>query len=353
MPRNILILHASVGAGHERPARDMAARLRQDGHRVRVVDLVTVAPGGRALRGVFRGVLTHRPQLWGRVSRRLDDGGDMPRPIRAVAVAAGRRIAQIADDDDVDLVISTYPLAGRVVQQARIRTGRRLPLVTYVTDPAVHRLWLDSATDRYLATWTFTADEIRQHTAAPVSLVAPALADPFRGGHAPAADARQPRPAPIDRALVASGSWAVGDVLHTVHDIAADGRFRPVVVCGRNEALRAAVAEIPAATALGWVDDMAAVMRRCSVAVLNSGGLTLAESAAVGLPVLHHRPLPGQGEANAAACLRGAGVPVSRTRAELTAALSAAFDMHPFLGRTSAVSAALETLGPASAMPAA
>lgn len=358
MSRNILILHASVGAGHERPACDMATRLRQDGHRVRVVDLVTVAHGGRALRGVFRGILTRRPELWGRLSQRLDDGVDVPGPIRALAAAAGRRVARIADDEDVDLVISTYPLGGRVVEQARIRTGRRLPLVTYVTDPSVHRLWLDAATDRYLATWTFTADEIRRHTATPVSLVAPALAEAFRGDRvSPQLDLSQRRSMPAasgrGRGLVASGSWAAGDVVQTVRDVVADGRFHPVVVCGRNDELRAAVGRIPAATALGWVDGMADLMRSCAVAVLNSGGLTLAEAAAIGIPVVHHRPLPGQGEMNAAACLKGAGLPVSRTRAQLSGALTAARDMHPFLGRASAVAAALETLHPASTMPAA
>jgi UDP-N-acetylglucosamine:LPS N-acetylglucosamine transferase len=38
---------------------------------------------------------------------------------------------------------------------------------------------------------------------------------------------------------------------------------------------------------------MACLMRACDVAVLNSGGLSLAEATAVGLPVLHYRPLVG------------------------------------------------------------
>jgi UDP-N-acetylglucosamine:LPS N-acetylglucosamine transferase len=186
-----------------------------------------------------------------------------------------------------------------------------------------------------------------------VSLVAPALAEAFRADRVPEQFGRSvSTKGDRGRSLVASGSWAVGDVLRTVHDIVADGRFHPVVVCGRNDSLRAAVARIPTATALGWVDDMADLMRHCAVAVLNSGGLTLAEAAAVGIPVVHHRPLPGQGDMNAAACLRGADVPVSRTRAELSGALSAARDMHPFLGRAGAVAAALDTLHPASTMPA-
>jgi processive 1,2-diacylglycerol beta-glucosyltransferase len=40
-------------------------------------------------------------------------------------------------------------------------------------------------------------------------------------------------------------------------------------------------------------------LRACDIAVLNSGGLSQAEAVASGLPVIHYRPLPGQGEANA------------------------------------------------------
>ena len=44
-------------------------------------------------------------------------------------------------------------------------------------------------------------------------------------------------PGPL--ALVVSGSWGVGEVEQTAADIAASGHAVPVVVCGRNDALRA------------------------------------------------------------------------------------------------------------------
>lgn len=70
--------------------------------------------------------------------------------------------------------------------------------------------------------------------------------------------------------------------------------------------------------------DMAALMRVCDVAVLNSGGLTLAECAASGLPVIHCRPRPGQGQANAEFREASGHAPWPRTHQQLNAAMALA-----------------------------
>jgi len=99
------------------------------------------------------------------------------------------------------------------------------------------------------------------------------------------------------------------------------GTHQPVVVCGHNHQLRRILAGIPGIIALGWVQDMPALMRSSAIAVLNSGGLALAETAAIGLPVLYHRPLPGQGELNARVCRGGAGTPLTTDAVELAVGL--------------------------------
>lgn len=340
----VLLLTASVGAGHDGPAREIAGRLVACGHHAQIVDLVEIAPLGRGLRRAFRAILLRRPSLWGRICAGIDEAGDLPAGVRALIAAAGARVARILIGEQIDLVVSTYPLAGRVVEYARRSVGRHVPLITYVTDPAVHRLWIDRATDRYLVTWTFTAQLLRQLTPTPVELVAPALAAAFRepGQRPPAVILHADRPF----ALVASGSWGVGEVAGTARDLlAADPGLRPVVVCGRNDQLREAVSRIPGAIPLGWVTDMPLVMRTCAVAILNSGGLTLAEAAQSGLRVVHHDPLPGQGELNAVACYRGAGVPVSRGAHQLRAALLEARPIAHLLGTVDPLVAILAQLG--------
>jgi UDP-N-acetylglucosamine:LPS N-acetylglucosamine transferase len=100
-------------------------------------------------------------------------------------------------------------------------------------------------------------------------------------------------------ALVVSGSWGVGQVEQITRDVAASGAALPVVVCGRNEALRDRLRGTGTARVFGWIDDMPALMRACDVVVQNAGGLTTLEALATGLPVLTYRCLPGHGRANA------------------------------------------------------
>ncbi|MEJ7648283.1 MAG: hypothetical protein WKF57_04405 [Nakamurella sp.] len=349
MAPSVLIVTASVGAGHDRPAHEMARRVRQRGGRAVVVDLVELAPLGTVLRTAFRTILTRCPQLWGRLHESCDATGQLPPGIQAALNAAGRRLARIAEEHEVDLTISTFPLGGRVVGAARDHCNRRLPLATYLTDPAVHTLWLDQFTDVFLTTWDFVATSLVSRTDIPVALCAPAVGSAFgearfRRVHPHAS------PGP-GRALICSGSWGVGDVLPTVLDVLRYSRFQPVVACGRNENLRRCVTAIPGAVGLGWIEDMASLMRTCEVAVLNSGGLTLAEAATVGMPVVHARPLAGQGLMNAMSCQFGARIPNTSGGPDLGPALDAAQAMTGHLGRIDPFDMAWLTLvGPRAQM---
>jgi UDP-N-acetylglucosamine:LPS N-acetylglucosamine transferase len=93
----------------------------------------------------------------------------------------------------------------------------------------------------------------------------------------------------------------VGEVELTAREIAASGVAVPVTVCGHNEALREKLAAGGHGVALGWVDDMPALLRACDVVVQNAGGLTSLEAIASGIPVVSYRCLPGHGVTNAAA----------------------------------------------------
>ena len=107
-------------------------------------------------------------------------------------------------------------------------------------------------------------------------------------------------------ALVTAGSWGVGQVEQAAAEIQASGVVTPVVVCGRNTHLRERLARA-GLPALGWVEDMATLMKGVDVLVQNAGGLTSLEGMASGLPVATYRPIPGHGM-RAAATLAHAGI---------------------------------------------
>lgn len=338
-PVRVVVVTASVGAGHDGPAREIARRLVAAGHQADLVDLVELAPAGtgRLLRAAFHAQLAWAPGSWGRLYRATNrDRANGPGPVGLAALLrplTGRlaRIITGGPGPRAAVVVSTYPLAGHAVAAVRRLDPLRIPLISYVTDPAAHASWVVPGTDLYLVGWPRTAVQLWRHGPAPVRVIAPLVRGEFHLPADPAAITRVRRrlglpPGPL--ALVMSGSWAVGNVAATVDDVLAAGGPSPVVVCGRNEKLRRRLAGAPGVTALGWVSDMAGLMNACDVAVLNSGGLSLAEATAAGLPVLHYRPLVGQGVANAALADQVGIAPWPRTADALGAALGRPRAVH-------------------------
>jgi len=74
-----------------------------------------------------------------------------------------------------------------------------------------------------------------------------------------------------------------------------------LVISGRNEALRRHVEHLPArmpVRALGFVDNVAELMRAADLLLTKAGGVTLAEAFCCGVPVVVHDVLPGQEAGN-------------------------------------------------------
>lgn len=304
-PGRFVVLTGSIGNGHVGPARELARRLGMAGHRAEVLDVVTAAPVGigRVLGCAFHRQLAWAPGTWERIFRVTDrptNEGGATGGLHRLVVPAVRRLLSTAP---VTAVISTFPLAGHAAAAAIRDLGQRIPLVTYLTDPAPHTAWIVPGTERYLTGWAATAARLRRHTTAPVEAVGPLVGPDFGPAASSVSGESRRRWHLPDRplVLVMSGTWGVGEISATVADLLTDPAGpTPVVVCGRNDRLRRRLAARFPVPVLGWVPQMAELMRACQVAVLNSGGLTLAEANTIGLPVVHYRPLAGQGRANAA-----------------------------------------------------
>jgi UDP-N-acetylglucosamine:LPS N-acetylglucosamine transferase len=303
-PRPIVVISAGIGAGHDGAARELTRRLGLHGFPVVRHDFLQLLPAGlgRALRGTYAQQLRTAPETWGWLLRAVA-GRRMSAGAAALStgVAADRMLAAIGPDPAA--VVSTYPLASQVLGQLR-RAGRLdAPAAAVMTDPSVHPLCVADGVDVHLAPGRATAAQARMHRGARTVAVSPIVDPSFRPARArfEVALARRQLGLPADErlAMVVAGSWGVGDVEATARDIAASGTAVPVVVCGRNEALRRRLNDSGTAIALGWVDAMPALLRAADVVVHNAGGLSSMEAMASGVPVISYRCLPGHGTANA------------------------------------------------------
>jgi processive 1,2-diacylglycerol beta-glucosyltransferase len=301
-----------MGAGHDGAARALAEQLTAAGHVAEVRDFLRSGPLriGSALRRGYEFELRHVPsaydatyRFWYRVPWLC------PFIAWLVTILTRRRVMRWVDDMDPWVVVSTYPLSTLCLGRLR-STGRlAVPAVNFITDFGVHPLWVQRHVDVNLAIHALPAEVAERRTGRRSVFTGPAVSGRFDPALLPERDAARARFGirPDERAvLIVAGSWGVGNLGATWSAVAADGRFTPVVVCGRDERL---LREVEALTAqgpgrsivLGWTDDMPALMVACDVLVENAGGLTSLEAMRVGLPVVSFDPIAGHGVENTTA----------------------------------------------------
>jgi UDP-N-acetylglucosamine:LPS N-acetylglucosamine transferase len=324
----VLVISASIGAGHDGYAAEITRRLRAAGTPVRRVDYLDLLPPGwgQTLKQAYARQLAYAPASWGWLLTAAGRPGATRSAAWLATRAAQRRLLAAAGPAPA-AVVSTYPLASQAIGRLR-RAGRlAAPAVAVLTDPAVHPLCVAPGVDLHLATNDEAAAVIRNRYGLAAVTSAPLIGPGFRPAGEPAGvlAARQRIGLPLDvrLAVVVAGSWGVGDVEATVHDLIGVAAAVPVVVCGHNTALRERLAATGKVIALGWVDDMPSLLRAADVVVTNAGGLTAMEALATDVPLISYRCLPGHGVANAAALERLGLAPWPRTVDQLAAALRA------------------------------
>jgi processive 1,2-diacylglycerol beta-glucosyltransferase len=290
-----------MGAGHDGAAKELRRRLEASGHRVEVVDFLDAVAFhiGPVLRWFYQVQLRMAPWSY-ELSYR------MAPLLRAPAVMldtwlTGRNLKRAIKDFRPDAIVSVYPLASLVLGRMRRKKQLRVPVVTYLTDFAVHSLWVHRGIDRHLAVSEISAAAAESRGGRDARARGPLVSERFREVQYDRDTVRSNLGlAPDDRAvLVVAGSWGVGDVVATVEAIGRSGEFHPITVCGLDDNLRAELEDSGYGTVIGWTDEMPALMSASDALVENAGGLTCMEAFAVGLPVITFKPIAGHGKDNA------------------------------------------------------
>jgi UDP-N-acetylglucosamine:LPS N-acetylglucosamine transferase len=308
-----------MGAGHDGAAKELRRRLERSGHDVEVVDFLDAVALhiGPLLRWYYQFQLRVAPWSY-ELSYKLSP------VLRAPAIMLDtwltkRKLKKLIKEFRPDAVVSVYPLASLVLGRMRRKKQLRVPVLTYLTDFAVHSLWVHKGVDRHLAVSEISAQTAESRGGKSAYARGPLVSDRFREV---AYDRDAVRTnlglAPDERAvLVVAGSWGVGDVLETVEAIGRTGEFHPITVCGRDDVLRTQLEQRGYGTVIGWTDEMPALMAASDALVENAGGLTCMEAFAVGLPVITFKPIAGHGKDNAETMSRAGVNCYARDEAEL------------------------------------
>jgi processive 1,2-diacylglycerol beta-glucosyltransferase len=321
----VLVISGSVGAGHDGAADELISRLVKVGVAVDRRDYLDALPQvfRYMLRDGYRLSVGYVPAFFDWMFAHLEHAGWVQRVALGLCRMAQRHVLRWVGDHDV--VVSTYMLASQTLGQLKEAGLVDATLVTFLTDPAVHRLWVHPAVDHHVTVTEATARMGHLVYRTPMRAVGGLVSPRF---------AQRPNPADRHRlraelglspeglvVLLATGSLGMGDVPHVVQTISASGVAEVVVLCGHNDRLRKQLSRQPGVVALGWRDDVPELMAAVDVLVHNAGGLSLTEALTAGLPAVTYRPIPGHGVANSEVLAEAGLAPWPRDEAGLIAAI--------------------------------
>jgi processive 1,2-diacylglycerol beta-glucosyltransferase len=332
-PPRVLVLSASIGEGHDLPARVLVADLleRRPDAFAPIVDSLKVAGplveklvmGGSAfesawgnrLYDVEYALITHlapvrRGVSW--LSQRLT-GRSLER-----AIAAARP----------DAIVSTYPGATEVLGRLRLQGRLDVPVISAITDLAALRYWAHPGVDVHLVTHPESSEEVRAIAGPHTRIVAVrGLNDPRFAAPPTHTDGRRAFGLALDGkvVVVSGGGWGVGDLDGAVETTLAIDGTRVVVMCGRNEALRerlgARFGHDARVMLLGFTTQVPELFAAADALVHSTAGLTVLEAWALGCPTISYGWGRGHIRANNRAYVRFGIADVARDRDELAQAL--------------------------------
>jgi processive 1,2-diacylglycerol beta-glucosyltransferase len=346
----ILVLSASVGAGHLRAARAVEQALHEIApdatvHNLDVLEL-TNAAFRRVYGKAYLDLVNRAPHVLGYFYDMLDQPigpGNSGDRLRLVVEKMNlRSFIRFLEKEPSDLVINTHFLPAEIIAHLRDQGRLQVPQVTATTDFETHRLWVNqpcehyfTATEegaRYLRHWGVPAGEVTV-TGIPID---PVFAKPKERG-----DCLKRHGLVGGRPMVLqlAGGFGVGPVEKLYQALLNVERpLELAVIAGKNEAVRERLKALPVparhrAHVLGYTDKIDELMAAADVVVSKPGGLTTSETLARGAAMVVVNPIPGQESRNSDFLLEnGAAIKVNNI-ATLAYKVGALLDDPPRLER--------------------
>jgi processive 1,2-diacylglycerol beta-glucosyltransferase len=361
----VLIITATIGEGHDLPARVLAQGIEQERPDATVAIVDGVAAMGRILkvvlednsRWVFRPWmnwafdLQYRLLQW-RFTRRLASA--------LVYLIGSRGLLRMIRSHDPDIVVSTYPGTTEVLGELRRRGRLDVPTCSAITDLAGLRYWAHPGIDLHLITHPESIDEVRAvagegtRVVAVRGLTVQGVLEPRDRG-----EARRALELPEDRkvVMVSGGGWGVGDLAGAADVALGLGDVFVVALCGHNEITRRHMDRRYGADSrvrvIGFTHQMSDLLAACDALVHSTAGLTVLEAIIRGCPVISYGWGVAHIRANNEAYRRYGLAEVALTREQLEAALRRALterppEDHSFARFPSAASVVLAAAVPAA-----
>jgi processive 1,2-diacylglycerol beta-glucosyltransferase len=331
----ILVFSAAFGNGHFRAAEAVIEGIRG---KEPFADIIHLDFGdflskrfNTVAKNIYIEMIKHTPNLWGKFyhkTAKLRPESMIQRFLNQLGRSDFLKYIQAFEPD---LIVCTYPTVSSILAQLRREQILQVPVITIITDYAVHSHWVHPGVDRYMV----ACEEVKESlvsrgikaqsvlvTGIPVS---PKFEAEMDREHIIAKLALNPD---LPTFLVMGAYGGLESTKRICHKLADSlVPVQSIVVCGKNKKLYRSLEEVSGQSRnplvrLGYVDNVEEFMAVSDLIITKAGGLTVSEALTTGLPLVIYNPIPGQEEENANFVQRIGAGHVANTEEELEGLLS-------------------------------
>nr|WP_165176175.1 glycosyltransferase [Paenibacillus sp. EKM212P] len=307
--KRVLLLSEGFGAGHTQAAYALSSSLRKLSPNVqtRVLELGSFLNPRMAplIITAYKKTVVSQPRLVGLVYRH-----QYKKSLNRLTTLALHRLfytqtRNILRQLRPDLVVCTHPIPSAVISRLK-RLGLHVPLCTVITDYDAHGTWISPEVDRYFVS---TPEVMRKLRARGVSIskiqVTGIPVHPNFWEHPGHDEIREQFGLkPIPTVLVMGGGWGLmnDEVIHRSLTQWRDN-IQFIFCLGHNDKIRRKMQldsrfNHPNIHIFGFTREIDKLMEVSNLLITKPGGMTCTEGLAKGIPMLFHKPLPGQEEEN-------------------------------------------------------
>jgi UDP-glucose 4-epimerase len=339
-PRQVLVISADIGEGHDLPARAVAREFRDEDPDANI-SIVNGLPAmgpilTKSLRENSAFMFQYLPWLFDLQYWLFMNFAPTRWLGRKLLILLGRRgLMRLIRAHDPDLIVSTYPGVTEILGDLRRKGRLNVPCYSSITDLAGLHFWAHPGIDLHFITHPESAEEVEAIAGAgSVRWAKPPTAPAFLAARS-RAEARRNLALPPDGRVIAvsGGGWGVGDLVGATRAALEFEDATVLCLCGRNDKLRAKVAQRfphePRLRIMGFTDRMGEVLAAADTLVHSSAGLTVLEAIIRGCPVVSYGFGVGHVRASNAALERFQLAQVARHYGELGPKIERALESRP------------------------
>ena len=315
MFKKVLILSASVGAGHISAANALEKEFQKQNAAAEIknIDVLEYTnPLFRRLYGkAYLDMVNKMPEVLGWMYDSLDKPWENERRRLALDRLNTQKFIKLIKNEKPDIAVCTHFLPAEIISWLRAKNKIDTKQAIVVTDFDAHAMWLCHNFEHYFV----ALDETKAHLEklgipANKLIVSGIPIDPVFAEHKDKQEMREKHGLDKDRLtiLVSAGGFGVGNIANLLEALSElETEAQIIAVCGRNEELKTQLEKLAEEKLnttrvkfhpIGYTKQMDEYMSASDLIVGKPGGLTTSEALAKGLIFVIVNPIPGQEERN-------------------------------------------------------